>query len=296
MSQVAQAPPVKEKFSLICGLIAVLLWSTVATGFKLGLQFMSVLQLLWVGTTISWAIFLAYAFYTKQLKPSFGLIQQSMVLGLINPVIYYIVLFAAYDRLPAHIAQPLNYTWAITLAFLAIPVLGQKLSRNMILGIGVSYAGVVLLLTSAEHDGVAALSWMGVGLALLSTLLWATYWLLNTRWHQPPAALMFWSFSWALVILTGMVSWLDSFPEFTSTTLIYGGWVGAIEMGITFILWQTALRHTQHVGRLGQLIFLSPFISLVIIAHVLGEEIDILVIPALVAIVAGIALGSRNPA
>jgi hypothetical protein len=33
-------------------------------------------------------------------------------------------LFEAYDRLPAQVAQALNYTWALTLTLLAVPVLG----------------------------------------------------------------------------------------------------------------------------------------------------------------------------
>ena len=39
---------------------------------------------------------------------------------------------------PAHIAQPLNYTWAITLALLAVPLLKQPLTRRMLAGILVS--------------------------------------------------------------------------------------------------------------------------------------------------------------
>ena len=295
MSEASPASGFNEKRSLTMGLCAVLLWSTVATGFKLGLELLSVLQLLWLGTLISLVVFFLYGIFTNQLTPSKRLLSESFILGMINPVVYYIILFAAYDRLPAHIAQPLNYTWAITLALLAIPILGQKLSRNMIVGILLSYAGVFLLLTVAAPHAESSLSSLGVVLALLSTLLWATYWLLNTRWQHPPAALMFWSFSWASVILTGLVAIFDRFPDLSGNILFYGAWVGAIEMGVTFILWQSAMRTTQHVGRLGQLIFLSPFISLLIIGQVLEENISAYAYVSLLAIVAGIAISQRDP-
>ena len=38
-------------------------------------------------------------------------------LGLLNPVAYYLVLFKAYDLLPAQVAQPINYAWPIVLLY-----------------------------------------------------------------------------------------------------------------------------------------------------------------------------------
>ena len=46
-----------ERLALGFGLGAVLLWSTVATGFKLGLEQLAVEQLLWLGSLISWLVF-----------------------------------------------------------------------------------------------------------------------------------------------------------------------------------------------------------------------------------------------
>ena len=42
-----------ERNALLMGLGAVLLWSTVATGFKLGLEHLKPVQLLFAGTCIS---------------------------------------------------------------------------------------------------------------------------------------------------------------------------------------------------------------------------------------------------
>ena len=38
--------------------------------------------------------------------------QQSLLPGLLNPCLYYLVLFKAYELLPAQQAQALNYSWA----------------------------------------------------------------------------------------------------------------------------------------------------------------------------------------
>ena len=74
------------------------------------------------------------------------------------------------SRLPAQIAQPLNYTWAITLALLAVPLLRQPLSGRMLVGIGVSYCGVLILLTQGSLHGLEQVDWLGVALALLGSL------------------------------------------------------------------------------------------------------------------------------
>jgi hypothetical protein len=278
----------QERQALIFGLAAITLWSTVATGFKLGLTVLAVEQLLLLGSLISWCVFALYALYTN----NFTLHKQdrSWVVGLgcINPFGYYLLLFAAYDRLPAHIAQPLNYTWAIVLALLAVPVLKQKLARRTLLGITLSYTGVVVLLWGAGRSATAGLDMLGVVLALLSTGLWAIYWLLNTRCTSDPGALMFWSFSVG-VPLIALACWIGpGWPTLSPTNLAYGLWVGAVEMGVTFLLWQQALKRTHNVARMGQLIFLSPFLSLLLIAYVLQEDIAWSAVIGLVIIVAGL--------
>ena len=50
-------------------------------------------------------------------------------------------------------------------------------------------------------------------------------------------------------------------------------YIGFFEMGIAFLLWSTALRRTERIARIGNLIFLSPVLSLFLIALVLGEAI-----------------------
>jgi len=286
--------PPNERQAVLCGLAAVVLWSTVATGFKLGLAVMAVEQLLLLGTAISWLVFAAYAAVQGTFRLAVPDRWLCVLLGCINPFAYYLVLFAAYERLPAHIAQPLNYTWAITLALLAVPILRQPLQPRVLLGIVVSYSGVTLLLVTGSHAGEAPISTSGVALALFSTVLWALYWLLNTRAQSAPGALMFWSFTAALPLVALACHIGPGLPRLHAANLGYGAWVGLIEMGVTFILWQLALRRTAHAARMGQLIFLSPFLSFLLIHLVLGERIAPGVIAGLGIIVLGLMFARRG--
>jgi drug/metabolite transporter (DMT)-like permease len=258
--------------ALLYGLAAVLCWSTVATGFKLGLRTLAPVQLLFAGACVSALVFCVAA--ARRGWPRRHLeLREGLLLGLLNPVIYYVILFEAYDRLPAQIAQPLNYTWAIMLALLAVPMLGQRLSGRMLAGILLGYAGVVVLLSQGRFDALPRIDWFGVVLALASTVAWAGYWLLNARSTTEPTALMATSFCAALPVLAGLCALGPGLPPVSADTLIYGTWVGCIEMGMTFLLWQQALKLASEAARIGQLIFLSPFVSLLLIGAVLGEHV-----------------------
>ncbi|MDA1302428.1 MAG: EamA family transporter, partial [Proteobacteria bacterium] len=50
-------------------------------------------------------------------------------------------------------------------------------------------------------------------------------------------------------------------------------YIGLIEMSLAFLAWSHALRRSVNTSRVNNLIFLSPFISLILINQVLGEAI-----------------------
>src|SRR6056297_1456315 len=110
--------------------LSILCWATVATAFKLALRHITPVQLLFIATLSSVMILFLIALYTGKLSQLRGFSKRdigfSALMGLINPFGYYLILFKAYDLLPAQIAQPLNVTWGIVIVFLSIPILKQK--------------------------------------------------------------------------------------------------------------------------------------------------------------------------
>jgi len=280
-----------QRKAIVFGLLAVLSWSTVATAFKLALQRMDHFQLLFLATVFS-LISLGLVLVVQRRA---GLLltagrRQLLIcagLGLLNPFFYYLVLFKAYALLPAQVAQPLNYTWALTLTWLAVPILGQRLGlRDALAGI-ICYSGVVVITTGGDLRTMQMDSGLGVALALGSTLIWALYWLANARMRFDAVAGLFLGFLFALppVIAT---TWLFSDFNISAGGVALGAYVGAVEMGFTFVLWLTAMRLTTSTAKVANLIFLSPFISLVFIHFVLGEHLRFATIPGLVLIVAGL--------
>src|SRR5690554_1118101 len=96
-----------DKSFLYAG-IAVLLWSSVATSFKLRLSELDFIQLIFYASATSVVVLFIILLLQGNLKllahqspRQWG---YSMFLGFFNPVLYYLVLFKAYSLLPAQLA------------------------------------------------------------------------------------------------------------------------------------------------------------------------------------------------
>ncbi|PAV25914.1 EamA family transporter [Tamilnaduibacter salinus] len=280
--------------ALAFGIGTVLLWSTVATAFKLSLREWTPLQLLMVACAMSVVVIGGVLLVQGRLRMLFRLSPRdyalSVGLGLINPALYYVTLFSAFDRLPAQEAQPLNYTWALTLAYLAVPFLGQRLSRWDILAGLVCYAGVVVIATRGEVLSLTFSDPVGVGLALLSTLVWAAYWIISTRDRREPVVGLFLNFLFGLPVITVLCLWQDGFPAADGVALGAALYVGAFEMGLAFVFWLMAMKLATNTSQISNLIFISPFLSLVFIHFILGETIYHSTYTGLVLIVTGLWL------
>jgi drug/metabolite transporter (DMT)-like permease len=285
--------PSNEQRAVLFGLGAVLLWSTVATAFKLSLQYLSPVQLLAWASVVSLltlgVLLLATGRLTDVFRGTRRDYLRSLALGLVNPLCYYLVLFEAYDRLPAQEAQPLNYTWAFTLALLAVPLLGHRLTRADVLGGLVAYAGVWVIATRGEVFGLEFANPAGVALALGSTLLWAVYWIYSTRDKRDPLVALFCNFALGLPFVLLVCALTDGLAIPDWRGLAGAAWVGVFEMGLAFALWLSALRLTSSASRIGNLIFLSPFLSLFFIRAFVGETILPSTWVGLGLIVAGLA-------
>lgn len=268
------------------------MWSTVATAFKLSLEQMSLLQLLTGASFISLVVLAGFLGWRGELKTAIETMPQNIktivLLASLNPVLYYIVLLEAYSLLPAQVAQSLNYTWAITLTILSVPILGHKLTRQDLFAIVMAYLGVVLISFSGKSI-TGELSYFGIFLALVSTIIWAMYWLLNTRDTRPAIIKLFQSFSLAVPILIIITTLFEGIPKALHLKQIMGMvYIGFFEMGLAFMCWQMALQLSDTVSKISILIFLSPFISLFIIHYVLGEPLHIMTFMGLGLIVFGI--------
>lgn len=284
----------KQQKAYLYAMATVLLWSTVASAFKITLRYLEPIQLLLYASLVSTAtlgLILVLQGKTSLLFSCSGRqYLHSLQLGLLNPFLYYLILFKAYDLLPAQVAQPLNYTWALTLSYLSIPLLRQRIKTREIAAGIVSYLGVVVISTRGEMLSLSTFAPLGVFLALASTIVWSLSWILGTRDDRDPVLSLLLAFLFGLPFIFIACVLFSSLTVSDPRGLLGAAYVGIFEMGITFVFWLTALKLSENTAKVGNLIFVSPFLSLVFIRFFVGEEIYASTFIGLVFIVTGLVI------
>lgn len=258
-------------------LLTILFWGGAASAFKIALRSVGPFPLLLASVTLSTLTLLIVLLVqgklaTLRTSPP-ALLVRALLLGILNPFLYYIVLFKAYALLPGQIAMALNYGWPLVLTLLSVPILGQRLTRGQLVAIGISFLGAIMIATKGQFVHFGDVSRLGVFLAAGSTLIWASFWLLNAKDGLDPVIKLFLGFCSGLLctlLASPLFGGIDWPPAAAWPALIY---IGLFEMGITFVLWLTALQLATTAARIGNLIYLTPFLSLLFLHLIIGEQI-----------------------
>ncbi|WP_456366585.1 DMT family transporter [Thermococcus sp.] len=265
--------------------LSVLLWSTVASAFKLSLRYMSPLQLLFCASLTSLTVF--GILYSRE----FSLGKENLrsaYLGLLL-VLYYTVLFSAYKGLPAQEAQALNYTWPLMLVLLSIPLLGKRPGMRVVTGLFIGFLGAFIVATRGNLGGLEFSNPAGVALALGSAVIWASYWVLNLRDERSLVEKTFWNFLFGSAYVSIALAFSGGLAVPPLKGLIGAVYVGLFEMGVTFLIWYKAIENGMEFA--SNLAYLVPFLSFFFISLAVGERIEPSTVFGLCLIMGGILLG-----
>ncbi len=275
-------------------LLTVLFWSTVASAFKIALINLDFLHLLLISNLtailVTFLVIISGGKFRKIFAYNIRYHSRSALLGFLNPYLYYIIIFKAYSLLPAQIAQPLNFTWPVVLTMLSIPLLGQKTSVKNILAILVSFGGVFFVSAQGNLFNYKIVEPFGIFLALISSVIWSLFWILNIKDKRDDEIKLFFNFlfSGIYIVITCMI--FSDF-DFNITVSFYAAiYTGIFEMGLTFVIWLKALQLSKTTEKVSNLIYITPFLSLILIHFVLKEDIFFTSIIGLILIVLGIII------
>ena len=284
----------KQTRAYLCASFAVLFWATSASAFKISLGYVNVSSLLFLASLTSTIAFFAYILISKRLSLLKSLSGKdylySALLGFLNPFLYYAVLLKAYSILPAQEAQPLNFIWPITLVLLSIPLLKQKIRPKDILATLICFAGVFVISTRGDIFEFRFTNISGVCLATGSSIVWALFWIYNVRDKRDEVIRLFLNFVFGSVLTFLLMVVLEGIYVPNLPGLLGGVYIGLFEMGITFLLWLKALKLSKTTAHVTNLIFMVPFLSLILISFAVGEAILPSTLVGLIFIVGGIIL------
>lgn len=278
----------------------VLFWSTIATAFSLALNELDSFQLMTGASFVAMICLLVILGFQRKLgflrRIKINDLLHSALLGFFNPFLYYLILLKAYTLLPAQEAMALNYVWPISLVLLSVVILKQKISAKSFVAILISFCGVILIGTRGQFLDFAFTNWVGDLLALGSSIIWALFWIFNMKDKRDESEKLFLNFFFGFIYLLIGTSLFSSFALPGTKGLIAVVYIGLFEMGITFFLWLKALTLSSSTDKVSQLVFLSPFLSLLFINIIVKEAILPSTILGLALIIAGILLQQKRKA
>lgn len=288
-----------QQKAYLFALLAVFCWSTIAVAFKISLRYIDPFQIVFLASFFSLLFFLLVNLRKYGFRSMFATLRRkdlgrSALLGFLNPFLYYVILLHAYDLISAQEAMTLNYIWPIMLALLSVPLLGQKMGLFSLSAMIISFGGILVIATKGDFGSLSFTNVTGTLLAAGSSLIWALYWIFNLKDHREiPDKLMLNFFFGTIYALIALLVFSDP-GMMTAGALVSGAYLGLFEMGITFLLWMTALKWSKKTYLVSQLIFLSPFLSLIWIRVVLHEPILTSTIAGLLLILSGIILQQQQ--
>ena len=280
-----------NKIALLSAGIVLLLWSSVATAFKIALQYLKPFELLFLSTLFSFfALSLIMLFsgrFARFKKVRAKNRNKLLIAGILNPVIYYLLLFKAYDMLPAQFAQAVNFTWPLVLAVFAMILKHEKFHVLRLLMLCISFCGalVVVLGGNAMPGGISII---GILIAFATTIFWVIYWLITKTIDEDPVISLWIPFMVGAVILSVAALFFFRPESLSLSAWLSAGYVGLFEMSLTFLLWLNALRKTTSTALVSNFIYAVPFLSLIFIRFILNEPIQSTTLIGLFMIAAGI--------
>ena len=283
--------------SYLFALLTILFWSTVATAFKIALKYAAIPQVLFFASATSFVtlgLILLFLGLGKRLKQTRHELVRSAVLGFLNPFAYYFVLFKAYSLLPAQVAQPINQVWPLILAILAVPILKQKLPKSTLTSLIVCFIGVTIISSQGEMSIFKQSDPWGVTLALSSSIIWSLYWLVNIKDTRHFAVKLFTNFGFSTAYLLILSPFIEGFYTFSFEGITSSIYIGIFEMGISFLFWMKALELSKSAAKVGLMVYLVPFISLIFIHFIIGEQIRFTTIVGLCTIVIGLLYQQKD--
>jgi drug/metabolite transporter (DMT)-like permease len=180
--------------------------------------------------------------------------------------------------------------WPIVLVFLSIPLLGHKIAIKSFLALFISFAGVYFISSQGKPFSFHFQEPFGILLATGSSVIWSFYWIFNVRDKRDEVLKLLLNFFFATVYISILAPFFTTISFNQTKGLLLAGYAGLFEMGFSFLFWLMALKFSKTSDRISNLVYLAPFVSLILIHIFVGEMIYRTTIIGLCLIIAGIII------
>lgn len=206
-----------------------------------------------------------------------------------------LLLNAAEQLIDAATAALLTQVGPLLITLLAVAFLGERLTPQVVVGMVVAFAGV-LVIGIGSHAG-GSLSLFGILVALAAAATYAVgvvcqKALLSSRDSVEVTALSMWI--GAAVCLPWAAEAVEVVTSASTGNLVLLAYFGVFPTALAFATWAYALTHTE-AGKLAIATFLAPVIAAVMAWLILRETPPWPVYPGGALCILGVMLSGRTP-
>lgn len=220
-----------------------------------------------------------------------------MLCGLVGGSIYFISENVALEyTLVSNVSLITSLSPLITVFLLAFIYKSEKPSREMLLGSGVAFLGVALVIFNSSFN--MSINPLGDMLSLLAALCWAIYSVLLKRVNALYSALFITRKTFFYGVITA-IPFLLIEPRITSPSVLLQPvmlcdilFLALFCSMFAYLIWALA------VGKLGAVttnnyIYFQPIVTLVFSALILGEKISIVGVTGCAMIILGVRMADK---
>ena len=281
-----------KKFNAYINLaLCVLLWASIPVATKKILVELDTLQMLFYSTVLSTLVLGLMLIFQKKTgdfkKYNKSQYSSMFFLGFLGNYMYYVFLYGALSKTTASEGFILTYTWPILVLILSFVILKDKVTLQKLVGILISFFGIIIITTKGNISAFNLTNLQGDILALSGAFVFALFSVLGKKFNYDKTISVFIYFLSALIFIIPTVLIFSKivFPSFgVWLWIIYNG---IFVNGISYIFWFKALEGGEtHI--VSNLLYLTPFISLIYISIFLNERILISAVVGIVVIVLGV--------
>jgi drug/metabolite transporter (DMT)-like permease len=258
--------------------VTLLFWASAFAAIRVGLAAYEPGHLALLRFLIASVVLGVYAVLTRMRLPEVRDLPAVLLMGLLGITLYHVPLNYGEVTVTAGAASLLIASAPTFTALLATLFLGERLKLWGWVGIGVSFAGVALIVFG-EGDPSTGSGWQGVRfepralLILLAAVCTSLYFILQKRYLGKYNALQLAAYSiWAgtllmLVFLPGLIRTLPTAPLNATLAVVY---LGVFPAALAYVAWTYVLSRAP-ASIAGSFLYLSPVLATLIAWIWLGE-------------------------
>ena len=281
------------KRNYVYAVAAVLIWSTMASVVKKMLFDIPNLEALSISSFFAFLFLLIVNIKNGMIKKmnnysakDYGIMSGSGFIGLF---LYSSLYYYGLAKLTSQEACVLNYLWPIMLVIFSCIILKEKLTFLKGIAMLCSFIGIVILSLENGSSSTGNTT-LGIISCIIAAACYGLFSVLNKKadYNQNIAMMVIWFVVAVCSMVLGLLT--ETWVALRGTQWLGILWLGVVTDAVAYLLWALALKTAENTAKIANIAYLTPFLSLIVSAVFLKEEVQVRAFVALVFIIGGILL------